>query len=150
MKPYAENRKAHFEYETLEQYEGGLELTGQEVKSIRAGGAKLAGAYLKILRSQLWLIGAHITRYAKAAKTFEYDPERSRRVLVSKKELLFLIGKTQEKGLTLVPFSFYPKARRIKVGFALCRGKKTRDKRQELRERDQKRATARFLRGRDE
>lgn len=150
MKPYTENRKAQFEYETLQKAEGGLALTGAEVKSIREGGAKLEGAYLKILRGQLQLIGCRIAPYSKQGQREGYDPERSRIVLIHKKELRFFLGKTAEKGLTLVPFSLYSSGRRIKVSFGLCRGRKTHDKREKLKERDMTRDVQRQLRGRDE
>lgn len=150
MKPYAENRKARFEYETLESFEGGLSLTGNEVKSIREGMAKLDGAYLKVIRGQLKLIGCHIPPYSKQGQHEGYDPDRTRVVLVHKKERRFFIGKTAEKGLTLVPFSLYASGRRIKIGFGLCRGRKTHDKREKLKERDVMRDLHRNLRGRDE
>jgi SsrA-binding protein len=150
MQPYAENRKAKHEYEILEQYEGGLVLTGAEVKSVREGGAKLDGAYLQIFQGELWLIGGHIRAYSKQGKREEYESDRRRKVLVHKKELRSLLGKTQQKGLTLVPFSLYPSGRRIKISFALCRGRKVHDKREKLKERDIARQTSRFLRGRDE
>jgi SsrA-binding protein len=146
---YAENRKARFEYETLETFQGGLVLQGQEVKSIRTGGAKLDGAYLAITRGELWLIGAHIRKYAKATKIEDYDPDQSRKVLVHKKELAYLAGKTQEKGLTLVPFSLYPSGNRIKVSFGVCRGRKAHDKREKLKNRDLDRELQRNLRGQD-
>ena len=139
MKPYAENRKARHEYETLESYEGGLVLTGEEAKSIREGGAKLDGSYLQAFQGEIWLIGAHIRRYSKAGSVGTYDPDRSRKVLVHAKERASLYGKTQQKGLTLVPFSLYPRGRRIKVSFGLCRGKKTHDKREAIKQRDLKR-----------
>jgi len=139
MKPYTENRKARHEYETLESFEGGLVLTGAETKSIRDGGAKLDGAYLHVFRGEIWLVGAHIRRYSKASPTIPYDPDRDRKVLVTAKERALLFGKTQQKGLTLVPFSFYPKGRRIKISFGLCRGKKTHDKREAIKQRDLKR-----------
>ncbi|HEU0051017.1 MAG TPA: SsrA-binding protein SmpB [Patescibacteria group bacterium] len=150
MKPYAENRKAMHDYEILEKFEGGLVLDGNEVKSIREGGAKLLGAYLQLFQGELWLIGAHVSAYSKQGKTDGYDPTRRRKVLVHTKELNQLFGKTQQKGLTLVPFSLYPSGRRIKLSFALCRGKKAFDKREKLKERDLTRQTARFLRGQDE
>ena len=150
MKPYTENRKARHTYETLETFEGGLLLTGAEVKSIRDGGAKLDGAYLKVLRSQLFLIGCHIPPYAKQGQREGYDPDRTRPVLVHKKELRFFLGKTVEKGLTLVPFSLYSSGRRIKMAFGLCRGRKTHDKREQLKARDMNRDVQRHLRGRDE
>mgnify|MGYP001009273419 CR=1 FL=1 len=130
--------------------EGGLGVEGHETKSIRDGGAKLQGAYVVLQGGELWLLGAHISPYIKAGAIKEYDPDRRRKVLVSRKELLYLAGKVQEKGLTLVAFSLYSKARRIKLGFALCRGKKAHDKRDQLKQRDVARTTARFLRGQDE
>lgn len=139
MLPYAENRKARFEYETLEKFEGGLALTGAEVKSVREGGARLDGSYLKPLRGELWLLGAQIRRYSKMSGQAEYVPDRSRKVLVHAKELAYLAAKTQQKGLTLVPFSLYPSGRRIKVAFGLCRGRQSHDKREVLKQRDLKR-----------
>ena len=136
MKPYAENKKAFHDYEVLEKFEGGLSLTGDEVKAIREGGAKLAGTYLQVFRGELWLIGAHIAPYSKQARIEGYDPTHSRKILVHQKELAYLAGKTQLKGLTLVPFSLYPSGRRIKISFGVCRGKKAADKREKLKERD--------------
>ena len=136
MKPYAENRKARHDYETLETFEGGLVLTGAEAKSVREGGAKLDGSYVKPFRGELWLVGAQIRRYSKAGDQGEYDAARDRKVLVRAKELEYLAGKTQQKGLTLVPFAFYPVGRRIKVSFGLCRGRKTHDKREAIKKRD--------------
>lgn len=121
-------------------------LTGQEVKSIRAGGAKLDGAYLQILQGELWLVGCSISAYAKTGRLESYDPQRTRKVLVTKKELQHLAGKLQQKGLTIVPFSLYPSARRIKLSFALCQGKKAYDKRETLKTRDLTRRIGRFLR----
>jgi SsrA-binding protein len=146
---FAENRKARHEYEILEKYEGGLELRGSEVKAIREGGAKLDGAYVKLLKAECWLIGAHIRPYTKSARNEELDPDRSRKILVHKKELHDLFGKTQQKGLTLVPFSLYPSGRQIKLSFALCRGRKDHDKREKLKARDLDRDVHRHLRGED-
>jgi SsrA-binding protein len=146
---FAENRKARHEYEILEKFEGGLELLGSEVKAIREGGAKLDGAYVKLLKGQCWLMGAHIRPYSKASGSEEVDPDRTRRILVHKKELLDLYGKTQQKGLTLVPFSLYPSGRRIKLSFALCKGRKAHDKREKLKAQDLDRDVRRHLRGED-
>jgi len=146
---FAENRKAGYEYETLEKFQGGLALNGGEVKSVREGGAKLNGAYLAISRGELWLLGAHIKPYSKAGKALAGDAERSRKVLVHKKELLYLAGKTSVKGLTLVPFSLYPAGHRIKLSFGLCRGRKAPDKREKLKERDLNRQVRRVMRGED-
>lgn len=147
---FAENRKARHDYETLETYEGGLVLSGQEVKSIREGGAKIDGAYVTISRGEMWLTGANIRPYARAASVEGYDAARSRKILVHKKELAYLAGKTKEKGLTLVPFSLYASGRQIKLSFGLCRGKKTHDKRESLKARTVNREIMRHLRGRDE
>ena len=136
MKPYTENRKARHDYETIETFEGGLSLTGAEAKSIREGGAKLLGAFLRVQKGELWLIGGHISPYSKQGKREGIDPDRNRKVLVHRRELHRLAEKTQQKGLTLVPFSFYPSARRIKVAFGLCRGRKDYDKKEKLKERD--------------
>ncbi len=141
MKPpgqtrFTENRRARYDYETLEKYEGGLVLTGREVKSIREGGARLDGAHLTVSRGELWLMGAYIRPYSKAGRPDSYDPARSRKVLVHKKELAYLAGKTQQKGLTLVPFSLYPSGRQIKLSFGLCRGRKAHDKRERLKAKD--------------
>ena len=95
------------------------------------------------------MIGAHFP-HLKAGRLTGYDPDRRRKILVTAKERRYLQGKIREKGLTLVPFSFYPKARRIKLAFGLCRGKKTYDKREQLKKRDAARSTARFLRGKEE
>jgi SsrA-binding protein len=146
---FAENRKARHEYETLQSYEGGLELTGQEVKSIREGGAKLDGGYVRIAKGELWLVGAHIRPYSKSSKNEAYEPDRDRKILVHAKELAYLAGKTQEKGLTLVPFSLYPRGRQIKLNFGLCRGRKAHDKREKLKSRDLDRDIRRHLRGED-
>lgn len=150
MPTYTENRKARHEYEILEKFEAGLVLVGAEVKSVREGGAKLDGSYVKPLRGELWLVGARIAPYSKQSNREGYEPNQSRKLLVTKRELRSIIGKIQQKGLTLVPFSLYPSGRRIKLSFALCRGKKAHDKREKLKTRDVMRTTARFLRGRDE
>ncbi len=144
---FSENRKARHDFETLEKFEGGLALTGQEVKAIREGGAKIDGAHLVIRHGELWLVGAHIRPYSKAANPETIDPDRTRKVLVHSKELTHLAGKTQEKGLTLVPFSLYSAGRQIKLGFGLCRGRKAYDKKEELKRRDVTRDIQRHLRG---
>ncbi|MFA5935416.1 MAG: SsrA-binding protein SmpB [Patescibacteria group bacterium] len=150
MTAYAENRKAKHDYDALETIEGGLELLGHETKSIRTGGAKLTGAYLTMRKNELWLVGAHVSAYSKAGPLPDYNPTRDRKVLISRKELESLRGKIQQKGLTLVPFSLYPRGRRIKLSFALSRGRTTYDKREKLKGRDIDRELRRNLHGRDE
>ncbi len=149
MPTYAENRKARHDYETLETFEGGLELLGHEVKSIRNGGARLGGAYVTMRSGELWLTGGHVALYGKAGGITDYNPDRDRRVLVHRRELEALYGKIQQKGLTLVPFSLYSRGRHLKLSFGLCRGRKAYDKREQLKGRDIERDTRRILRGRD-
>ncbi len=136
MKPYAENRRARYDYEILETFDGGLVLLGHEVKSIREGGANLAGAYLSLSEGELWLKHAKIRPYSKAGNITDYDQERERKVLVTHKEIEEIIGKTSQKGLTLVPLSLYPRGRHIKLSFALARGRKTHDKRSKIKRKD--------------
>lgn len=147
MTSYAENRKARHDYTLLETFEAGLVLTGQETKSVRTGGAKLQGAFLKIYNGELWLINASIASYTKAVPDASYDPGRSRKALLRKKELRTLARKTDEKGLTLVPLSLYPHGRRVKLSFALARGKQAHDKREAIKQREQIRSVRRFLHG---
>ena len=147
---YAENKKARFEYQILESFEGGIVLTGPETKSVREGGAKLQGAYLVVRGGEVWLLGCHIGPYSKAGKADEVDPLRSRKILLKKSEIIQLTGKIQEKGLTLVPFSLYPRGRRVKLSFGVCRGKKAHDKRESLKARDLTRSIHRVMRGEDE
>lgn len=136
MPIFAENRKARHDYETLETFDAGLQLLGHEVKSVRAGGAKLTGAYLHLNRGELWVSGMRISPYAKAGKLADYNPERNRKVLMTRSEINALLGKTQQKGLTLVPFSLYSRGRHIKLSFGLCRGRKAYDKREKLKKKD--------------
>lgn len=149
MAVFVENRKARHDYETLETFDGGLVLLGHEVKSIRNGGAKLVGAYLVLRKSQLWLIGMRIAPYVKAGKLEGYEPERDRKVLMHRRELASLQGKIQQKGLTLVPFSLYPRGHHIKLSFGLCRGRSSYDKREKLKGRQIDREVRRVLRGQD-
>ncbi|MBD3251318.1 SsrA-binding protein SmpB [Candidatus Uhrbacteria bacterium] len=142
---FAENRKARHHYETLEEYEAGLVLSGQEVKSIREGGANLTGSHISIENGELWVKGMRIAPYSKSGQTEGYDPEHPRKLLMRKTEIKQIWGKTQQKGLTLIPFSLYPLGRHIKLKFGLCRGKKAHDKRESLRRRDIERDVRRNL-----
>jgi len=146
---YAENRKARHDFETLETFQGGLELLGWEVKSVREGGAKIDGGHITVMKGELWLIGAHIKPYSKAGTLPAESADRTRKILVHRKELAYLAGKTQEKGLTLVPFSLYPARHRIKISFGVCRGRKAHDKREKLKQQDLARSIRRVLRGED-
>ncbi len=145
MEPFAENRKARHAYETLETFEAGLMLSGQEVKSVRDGGANLTGSYLSFRGGELYLMSTHIAPYRKAGPLIGYHPDRPRKALLRKKELRSLLGKIEQKGLTLVPFSLYARGRHIKLRFGLCRGKKTHEKKEALKQRDIDRDVRRHL-----
>jgi len=136
----ANNRRASFDYELLENYEAGLVLSGQEVKSAKAGHINLNGAYVSLRDSQsgveLWLINAHISGYSFAGKLDNYEPTQERKLLLKKSEIARLVGKTKEKGLTLVPLKMYTKRSFVKLEFALGRGKKKYDKREAIKKRD--------------
>ena len=135
MPTFATNKRATFDYDLLETLEGGLKLTGAEVKSARAGHVQFKGAFLQVFRGELWLKNLHISPYAPAADA-EYDPGADRKVLVRKRELNRLAAKTQADGLTLVPISLYTRGSYLKLGFALARGKKVFEKRDTIRKRE--------------
>lgn len=132
----ASNRQAKRDYEILNTFEAGLALTGQEVKSVRAGQMKLQGSYATIARGELWLIGAHIPKYKPAGPLPDYDPGRSRKLLIHRRELKHLIGKIQERGLTIVPLGVYTRSAKLKVELGLGRGRKQYEKREVIKRRD--------------
>ncbi|MFA5129936.1 MAG: SsrA-binding protein SmpB [Patescibacteria group bacterium] len=138
---FAENRKAKFDYTVLEPFDAGLVLTGYETKAVREGGAALVGSYLSFDKGELWLIHARIAPYSKMGKKEGVDPLRRRKVLLHTRELTKIFGKLQQKGLTLIPFSLYPRGRQIKLSFGLCRGKHEHDKRETIKRRDIDRET---------
>ena len=143
IKVVATNRKASFEYFLLERFEAGLSLQGTEIKSIRAGQMSLAEAYVEIEDGrQAWLLEAHIAPYAQGNR-FNHDPLRPRKLLLHRMEIRRLIGKTQEKGLTLVPLRLYFSNGKVKVELALGKGKKLYDKRETEATRDAKREVER-------
>jgi len=145
MKVYAENRKAHFDYEVLDKYEAGLVLQGQEVKSIKGGHMNLNGSYVVFTQGQPVLIGAKVPPYQPKNTPESYNPEQSRKLLLSKKEIDYLYGKSQEKGFALIPLKVYDKSGRIKLEFGLGKGKKKYDKKEKIKERDIERQTRREL-----
>jgi SsrA-binding protein len=136
MPKLAENKKAFFDYEILETFEGGLALIGAEVKSAKAGHMQLKGAFLHIRAGELWLKNAFISKYAPAGKQESYDPSRDRKVLMHRREISRLIGKSQQEGLTLVPICVYTKRQFVKLEFGLARGKKQYEKRESIKKRD--------------
>lgn len=139
-----ENRKARAEYELLETYQAGVVLSGSEVKSLRHKSGSLHGSFVKPINSELFLIGAQITPYQFADNT-DYDPKRSRKLLLKKREIFELIEASNSKGKTLIPISFELLHNKIKLNFAIARGKKLHDRRKELKERDIKRDTMKEL-----
>jgi len=144
LRPIASNRRARFEYEVLDTFEAGLALRGPEVKSLRQGKGNLAGAFAIVRRGEVWLIGCQIAHYAEASRE-NSDPLRERKLLLHKSEIARLEGKISERGFTLVPLSLYWKDGRAKVELALVRGKKTHDKRETIKQREDARAVDRAL-----
>ncbi len=145
MADYIQNKKAYFDYEFLEQYEAGVVLHGYEVKAIRAGKASLNGAYVIIRGGEAFLVNASVTAFQVANTPKSYDPERARKLLLSRKQLDELETGSEKQGLTIVALKWYNNKRTIKLGIALARGKKQADKRQTLKDRDNKREIDRIL-----
>jgi SsrA-binding protein len=143
----AENRRARHDYHLLDRFEAGLALTGTEVKSLREGRASLQRAFGDVRGGEVWLVGAHIPEYAQG-NIANHDPDRDRKLLLHKREISSLIGKVQERGLTLVPTRLYWRNGRAKVELALARGKEARDKRRDIADRDARRQIERALKGR--
>lgn len=139
------NRKAFHDYEILEKFEAGIELRGTEVKAIRGGNANLRDNYAQITNGELWVHNLHISPY-KHGNIMNHDPMRPRRLLLHKREINRLIGKTQEKGLTLIVLRLYWKGNYLKAEVGLGRGKKQHDKRASIAERDVKRQIERAIR----
>lgn len=140
-----EHKKARLNYEILEEFEAGLELLGGEVKSLRAGQGKLEGSHVVVRNGEAYLVGASIPPYQAANQKTAYDAERTRRLLLTKKQLAELAGYEGQKGLTIVPLRVYNKGRNLKLAIAAARGRKNYDKRAVLKERDTKREIDRSL-----
>jgi SsrA-binding protein len=143
----ASNRQASFRYNLLERFECGIVLEGTEVKSLREGGAQLKDSYASVRDGEVWLYGVYIAPYGPASRN-NHDPERPRKLLLHRKEIERLIGRTHERGLTLVPTRIYftGERSRAKVEIALARGKDLYDKRQAIKKRDTIREVQRELR----
>jgi SsrA-binding protein len=129
------NRKARHEYTILQTIEAGIVLVGTEVKSLRQGKANLVDGYAKIENGELWLVNANISEYTQG-NINNHDPRRERKLLLNKSEIRKLIGKTREKGLTLIPLRLYFKNGKVKVELALAKGKKVYDKRRDIAKKD--------------
>ena len=143
----ATNRYASYRYDLLDKIECGVVLQGTEVKSLRAGSATLKDGYANIRDGEMWLHNVHIAPYGPASRE-NHEPERPRKLLLHKGEIERLIGKTAEKGLTLIPTRIYFKGPRAKVELALARGKEGRDRRREIADRDVRREVEREFKGR--
>jgi SsrA-binding protein len=143
----ATNRRARHKFEAVEKMEAGIVLQGSEVKSLRNGKAQMTDAYALVERGEIWLRNLHIPPYEPASRE-NHEPERPRKLLLHKAEIERLIGKTAEKGLTLIPTRIYFKGSRAKVELALARGKEGRDRRREIADRDVRREVEREFKGR--
>ena len=140
----ATNRQAAYRYHLLDRYEAGMVLTGTEVKSLRDGKAQIKDGYAHLRDGELWLHNVHIPPYGPASRD-NHEPERPRKLLLHRYELERLVGKTKERGLTLVPTRLYFSGTRAKVEVALARGKDVGDKRQTIKEREMKREMDRAM-----
>lgn len=147
IKIVAENRKARHDYHIHETYEAGIALTGTEVKSLRAGRANLKDSYAHVENGEMMISQMHISPYEQG-NIFNHEPMRKRKLLMHKKEILKLFGKTREKGYSLVPLKLYFTRGKAKLQIALASGKKNYDKRQDIAARDAKRDMERAMRDR--
>lgn len=142
MKLIANNKKAYHDYFILETYEAGIALHGTEVKSLRMGKCSIKEAFIRVENEEVYVYGMHISPYEKG-NIFNKDPLRVRKLLLHKSEIRKLLGKTKEKGMTLVPLKVYFKDSLVKVEIGLAKGKKLYDKRQDIAKKDQQREAQR-------
>jgi SsrA-binding protein len=147
IKVVCQNKKARYNYQILEVIEAGMVLLGTEVKSLRLGRANLKDSYARVKNGELFLMQSHISPYSHAYYD-NHDPDRVRKLLVHKREIKRLQGKTQEKGLTLVPLKIYFKDGKAKVELGLARGKRTYDKRESLKRKTEQRELERAIKDR--
>ena len=145
MQTISENKKAYFDYEILETFEAGIELFGYEVKSIKTKRASIIGSYAVVKGGELWLIGATIPPYQANNTPKEYDPARTRKLLLTTKEIQYLVNKLDTEKLTIVPTKLYNKHGRVKLELGLGRGKKSYDKRETIKKREVDRVIKRAL-----
>ncbi|MBS5146054.1 MAG: SsrA-binding protein SmpB [Butyricicoccus pullicaecorum] len=148
VKQVTSNKKAWHDYFIDEKFEAGIELVGTEVKSIRLGQVNLKDAYCSFKDGELFVVGMHISPYEKG-NIFNKDPMRRRRLLMHKKEILSLFGKTKQDGYTLIPLSVYFRNSHVKIEIGLCRGKKLHDKRDSIAKRDANREIDRVMKSRN-
>lgn len=147
MNDLIRNKKVGFNFELLERFEAGVELLGTEVKSLRNGQGKLEGSHVIVRGDEAYLVGASIPAFQKANAPKDYEPERVRRLLLKKKEILELFTESEKRGLTIVPIRWYNTGRKLKLEIAVGRGKKKHDKREAIKGRDTKRSIERILKG---
>jgi SsrA-binding protein len=140
QKIIADNRKAHHDYHLLETFEAGVVLQGTEVKSIREGGANLRDSFARIEAGEVWIYNVHISPYRNRGYA-DHNPTRRRKLLLHRQEIRKLIGKTVERGMTLVPVRIYLKNGRVKIAVSLAKGKKAHDKRETIKRREAARET---------
>lgn len=140
-----DNRRAYFDYELIDKYEAGMELEGWEVKSLRQSRAQIAGAYVKWLGDEIYLIGANIDPLSSADANREYQFDRSRKLLLHRKEINKIKGALQTKGLSCVPLNLHWKGQYVKCSIATARGKKLHDKRESIKKRDMERSADREM-----
>lgn len=138
------NRRATFNFEILETFEAGIALQGTEIKSLRDHGGSLQEAYVKVINHEVWLLGSSISPY-KYGNIHNHEEKRDRKLLMHKREIEKLRVATQEKGLTIIPLAFYLKEGRVKAKIAIAKGKKTFDKRETIKERDDKRHIGKIM-----
>ena len=145
MKVYSENKKGLFDYEILERFEAGIVLFGQEVKSIKTGHINLASSYVVLKQGEPYLVGVNVPPYQPNNVGADYNNSRDRKLLLNKKEINYLVGKSAQKGFSLVPLKIYEKSGRIKLEFGLAKGKKKYDKKEKIKKRDVEREINREL-----
>lgn len=138
MPNIANNKRVSHDYFVLEKFEAGIMLSGQEVKSAKLGHVNFIGSYVSLdPKGEAWIVGCHISPYKHAGKLLSgYDPIRPRKLLLNKKELIYLKTKTREAGLTILPLSVYTKGSLVKIDIGVARGKKKHDKRADLKKKD--------------
>ncbi len=147
MKIIAVNKKARFNYQVVEKYKAGIVLTGQEVKSIKAGRINLQGSFVVFKSKELFLIGANVPPYQPKNLRTEYNPSQARKLLLRRSEINQLIGKAVQKGLTMAPLMVYTDKGKIKIEFAIVKGRKKSDKRDLIKTRETDKEIRRALKG---
>ncbi len=147
VKVVATNRKAYHDYSVEETHEAGIALTGTEIKSVRAGSVNLRDSYAEVRNGELWMLNVHIAPYEPGSRE-NADPYRDRKLLLHRGEIMRLLGRVQEKGLTLIPLRMYLKNNRAKIEVALARGKKQYDKRDAIAKRESAREIDRAIKER--